>query len=147
MFLPSVFSRSVRSKDNPNPLLNVTLRISDTEISSFQYAPRSTLANKAFANWERKSQHILAEIVKYEVYVESLKMATSLRLKKRGEKALEKALVDSSPREDAGESSRRWRGSPEAKQKPEDDGPTTPGATVHRSSRSSSQHRREMAET
>ena len=48
---------------------------------------------KATSNWERKSQHLLTEIVKYDSYVESLRSAMSLRLKKRGEKALEKALV------------------------------------------------------
>jgi PH/SEC7 domain-containing protein len=35
--------------------------------------------------------------VKYESYIESLQAAMSLRLKRRGEKALEKALVVSSP--------------------------------------------------
>lgn len=41
---------------------------------------------KAQTNWEKKSRFLLAEIVKYDSYVESLKAAMSLRLKKRGEK-------------------------------------------------------------
>lgn len=51
-----------------------------------QYQPRSSNANKALSNWEKKSQYLLTEIVKYESYVESLQHAMKLRLKKRGEK-------------------------------------------------------------
>jgi len=61
------------------------------------YQPRSSNLTKAQSNWEKKSQYLLTEIVKYETYVESLKSATSLRLKKRGEKALEKALGSAAP--------------------------------------------------
>lgn len=53
--------------------------------------------SKAQTNWEKRSKYLLTEIVKYETYVESLKTAMSLRLKKRGEKALEKALITASP--------------------------------------------------
>jgi hypothetical protein len=49
------------------------------------------------ANWERKSQHLLTEIVKYDSYLESLRHAMSLRLKKRGERVLERTLIVSSP--------------------------------------------------
>jgi hypothetical protein len=38
------------------------------------------------ANWEEKSQYLLREIVKYELYIDSLQAAMTLRLKKRGEK-------------------------------------------------------------
>jgi hypothetical protein len=58
-----------------------------------QYSARSANATKALSNWEQKSQHLLAEIIKYESYVESLRLAMNLRLKKRGEKVLEKALI------------------------------------------------------
>lgn len=71
----------------------------------------------------------------------------SLRLKKRGEKALEKALVASSPREENREASRHWKGTPEAKSISEEETPTASGVSDKRSSRSSSQHRRETAET
>jgi PH and SEC7 domain-containing protein len=40
---------------------------------------------KARDNWEKKSQWLLTEIVKYESYIGSLQAAMSLRLKKRGE--------------------------------------------------------------
>ncbi|KAI6121579.1 hypothetical protein F5141DRAFT_1186775 [Pisolithus sp. B1] len=61
------------------------------------YPPRSTNSVKAQSNWEKKSQYLLTEIVKYESYIESLKDAMTLRLSKRGEKALERALVHASP--------------------------------------------------
>ncbi|GAB1525710.1 hypothetical protein RhiTH_008873 [Rhizoctonia solani] len=64
------------------------------------YIPRSTNAVKASSNWERKSQYLLSEIVKYDSYVDSLRSAMSQRLKRRGEKALERALVVSRPDED-----------------------------------------------
>lgn len=41
---------------------------------------------KAQSNWEKKSQYLLTEIVKYDSYIDSLQAAMSLRLKKRGEK-------------------------------------------------------------
>lgn len=56
------------------------------------YPSRSQSAAKALSNWERKSQYLLAEHVKYESYVDSLQAAMTLRFKKRGEKALEHAL-------------------------------------------------------
>lgn len=51
-----------------------------------QYQPRTPNAIKAQSNWEKKSQWLLTEIVKYESYIDSLQGAMSLRLKKRGEK-------------------------------------------------------------
>jgi hypothetical protein len=41
------------------------------------------------------------EIVKYDSYVDSLRSAMTLRLKKRGEKALGRALIASSPIDEA----------------------------------------------
>ena len=41
---------------------------------------------KAHSNWEKKSQWLLTEIVKYDSYIDSLQGAMALRLKKRGEK-------------------------------------------------------------
>ena len=43
---------------------------------------------KAQSNWEEKSQYLLREIVKYDLYIDSLQAAISLRLKKRGEKGM-----------------------------------------------------------
>ncbi|KAJ7072343.1 hypothetical protein C8F01DRAFT_1103571 [Mycena amicta] len=56
------------------------------EPMSALYQPRSANATKAQTNWEKKSQWLLTEIVKYDSYIDSLQMAMSLRLKKRGEK-------------------------------------------------------------
>ena len=64
------------------------------------------------SNWEKKSQYLLTEIVKYESYIDSLQSAMSLRLKKRGEKALEKALVGSHGADDATGPKARWNGQP-----------------------------------
>jgi PH and SEC7 domain-containing protein len=46
---------------------------------------------KAQSNWEKKSQYLLTEIVKYDSYVDSLQAAMTLRLKKRGEKGMLKS--------------------------------------------------------
>ncbi|KZT72176.1 hypothetical protein DAEQUDRAFT_749597 [Daedalea quercina L-15889] len=79
------------------------------------YQPRSANAAKALSNWEKKSQYLLTEIVKYESYIDSLQAAMSLRLKKRGEKALERALVVASPTDDepADSMKAKWRGQPQ----------------------------------
>ncbi|KAL5523862.1 hypothetical protein ACEPAG_8035 [Sanghuangporus baumii] len=131
------------------------------------YTPRSTNANRAMANWERKSQYLLSEIVKYDSYVDSLKAAMNLRLKKRGEKALEKALDKMNPDDTgtvtSGKQQQRWKGYPDEETIPEgEEPPPTPGLSVqttnkknenqkkkaiNRDSRSSSRHRRESAET
>ncbi|WVQ97714.1 hypothetical protein IAU59_004828 [Kwoniella sp. CBS 9459] len=50
---------------------------------------------KARDNWKAKSHYIHTEIYKYETYVEALRNAISLRVKKQGEKKLEKSLARS----------------------------------------------------
>jgi PH/SEC7 domain-containing protein len=57
------------------------------------YRPASAQAAKADANWQRKSQYLLTESYKYETYVEALQAAMALRLRRQGEKALERALA------------------------------------------------------
>lgn len=91
------------------------------------YIPRSANYNKAQANWERKSQYLLTELVKYKTYAEALRTAMAMRLKKRGEKALERALGAVST------------DSVLAMGKPLPEDPTTPVVGQHR-------HRREVAE-
>jgi hypothetical protein len=39
------------------------------------FTPRSSNATKAMANWERKSEYLLREIVKFRTYVDSLAAA------------------------------------------------------------------------
>jgi hypothetical protein len=43
------------------------------------FSPRSANAAKAMQNWEKKSEYLLREIVRYRTYVESLKMAEKRR--------------------------------------------------------------------
>ncbi|PBK74408.1 hypothetical protein ARMSODRAFT_986341 [Armillaria solidipes] len=99
------------------------------------YQARATNVVKAQSNWEKKSGYLLTEIVKYDLYIDSLQAAMSLRLKKRGEKALERALNG------VGESgSKKWKG-PEGTIQ-EDDEPNTPGPEYF----TSKSHRRETAD-
>jgi hypothetical protein len=43
------------------------------------FTPRGNNANKAMANWERKSAYLLREIVKFRTYVEILQQSESRR--------------------------------------------------------------------
>ncbi|KAK5653504.1 hypothetical protein OQA88_8763 [Cercophora sp. LCS_1] len=43
------------------------------------FTPRGTNATKAMANWERKSEYLLREIVKFRTYVDSLQQAEQRR--------------------------------------------------------------------
>ncbi|KAG1869818.1 hypothetical protein C8R48DRAFT_791069 [Suillus tomentosus] len=106
------------------------------------YTPRSTNGAKAQSNWEKKSQFLLTENVKYDSYVDSLQSAMNLRLKKRGEKALERALVVAVPDDsDPATASGNWRGGYSEETIPEDD--ELPASRIPRMSPF---HRREMAE-
>ena len=94
-------------------------------------------------NWERKSKYLLEEIVKFEHYVDSLRAGMSLRLKKRGEKALERALTASESNNASAKG--RWRGYPEEATIPEsEEPPLTPSINERHHA---SHHRREIAET
>ncbi|KAF7964985.1 hypothetical protein HWV62_1178, partial [Athelia sp. TMB] len=96
---------------------------------STMYLPRSSNAMKSLTNWEKKSQYLLTETVKYDSYIESLRAAMTLRLKKRGEKALERALVVNSPDDDAVNAVAKWKGYPDEDTIVEaEEPPTTPGA-------------------
>lgn len=108
---------------------------------SLQYQPRSSNAQKATTNWEKKSQYLLTEIVKYESYIDSLQAAMSLRLKRRGEKALEKALTPSP--DDTAASKGRWKGQPGQETIEEGEEPP-PSAGLRPSP--ANMHRRELAQ-
>lgn len=65
-----------------------------------QYSPRSNNATKALANWDRKSQHLLTESVKYKTYVDALTAAVRLRALQRGQKEVAKMLEDADADDD-----------------------------------------------
>ena len=46
-----------------------------------QFSPRHPNAAKAMANWERKSQYLLREIVKVRTYIDTLTNAQTLKEK------------------------------------------------------------------
>ncbi|EER42804.1 Sec7 domain-containing protein [Histoplasma capsulatum H143] len=50
---------------------------------SLAFTPRHPNANKALANWERKSSYLLREIVKFRTYIDCLTTAQTLREKIR----------------------------------------------------------------
>ncbi|GAA5975532.1 hypothetical protein JCM11641_004297 [Rhodosporidiobolus odoratus] len=56
------------------------------------YSNRATNGNKALANWERKSQHLLTESVKWTTYIDALTSAIRLRSLQRGKKEVEAML-------------------------------------------------------
>ncbi|GJE94948.1 PH and SEC7 domain-containing protein [Phanerochaete sordida] len=112
------------------------------------YAPRSNNASKALGNWEKRSQWILNQIVKYESYIDSLRAAMNLRLKKRGEKALERALSGGVP-EDApakNHAKGKWKGQPDEETIEESEEPP-PSAKGESTMRSHNSHRRETADS
>ena len=55
------------------------------------FSPRGMNYNKALVNWERKSNHLLQELVRYQCYAESLRNAVKLRAERRNQKLLERA--------------------------------------------------------
>lgn len=93
-------------------------------------------------NWEHKSKYLLEEIVKFEHYVDSLRAGMSLRLKKRGEKALERALSASEGNNVTAKV--RWKGYPDEATIPEgEEPPLTPNLADRQYN---TLHRRETAE-
>ncbi|ORY05543.1 hypothetical protein K493DRAFT_333512 [Basidiobolus meristosporus CBS 931.73] len=40
-----------------------------------RFSPKSSNMHRAFSNWERKSQHLLRELIKYQTYADTLKQA------------------------------------------------------------------------
>lgn len=57
------------------------------------YASNSANRSKALSNWERKSNHLLAELVKWQSYVESLTSAMKSRNDMRDQRQMETALA------------------------------------------------------
>lgn len=59
-----------------------------------QYSSRSANAAKAKSNWEKKANYLLSELVKYQIYVEALKVARAERQKNRDEKRVNRLLEE-----------------------------------------------------
>ncbi|OBZ68281.1 PH and SEC7 domain-containing protein C11E3.11c [Grifola frondosa] len=111
------------------------------------YQPRSSNATRALSNWEKKSQYLLTESVKYDSYIDSLRTAMNLRLKRRGEKALERALIGSTSDDGTVEATgpkSKWKGQPDEETIEEGEEPP-PSAGLRKSPVGT--HRREVAET
>ncbi|CAG8465007.1 11089_t:CDS:10 [Cetraspora pellucida] len=51
------------------------------------FSPRSSNHTKAFSNWEKKSQWLLYEIIKYTTYIECIENSIVIREKRRKERA------------------------------------------------------------
>nr|XP_019047599.1 hypothetical protein I302_04215 [Kwoniella bestiolae CBS 10118]OCF26529.1 hypothetical protein I302_04215 [Kwoniella bestiolae CBS 10118] len=106
------------------------------------YTPHSKNHAKARENWKAKSHYIHTEIFKYETYVEALRNAISLRVKKQGEKKLEKSLArsmtslhrqDSQEQEGEGElGMRNANRDGDEGDEDEDEGYGTPNGTIRR---------------
>ena len=60
-----------------------------------QYITGSKNGWKAKQNWVAKSKYIHSEVYKYETYVEALRNAIAMRVKKQGERKLERSLARS----------------------------------------------------
>lgn len=64
-----------------------------------QFSSRSLNQAKSAANWERKSQHLLSELVKYQTYIDQLERAMRLRALRRGQKEVDEMLAAADDRE------------------------------------------------
>jgi peptidoglycan hydrolase CwlO-like protein len=65
----------------------------DQQLIEVQFSPRHPNAAKAMANWERKSQYLLREIVKFRTYIDTLTTAQTQKQKIYSEReAREKEL-------------------------------------------------------
>lgn len=60
-----------------------------------QFSPGSKNLSKAKENWKARSLYLHNEVIKYDTYIDSLRSAISLRLKKAGERKLERSLARS----------------------------------------------------
>lgn len=49
--------------------------------TEYQFSPRHPNAARAMANWERKSQYLLREIVKFRTYIDTLTTAQTQKQK------------------------------------------------------------------
>jgi len=72
-----------------------------------QYSPRHANSNKALANWQRKSDHLLREIVKFRTYIDSLSAAQQAKERFYAKRAEVEAAKDALSTVDPGRGRRR----------------------------------------
>lgn len=79
---------------------------SHRETNNMQFSPRHPNAARAMANWERKSQYLLREIVKFRTYIDTLTAAQVQKQKiyaeREAQEQLEAGAVDAEGVEDDG---------------------------------------------
>ena len=66
-----------------------------------QFTPRHPNAQKAMANWEKKSSYLLREIVKFRTYIDSLQGAQAAKQRIYTERAAENAVAKDSEYDEA----------------------------------------------
>lgn len=70
-------------------------QVSLAAVKLIKFSAGSKNLMKARDNWKARSLYLHTEVVKYNTYIDSLQSAISLRLKKSGERKLEKSLARS----------------------------------------------------
>lgn len=56
-----------------------------------QFTPRHLNAQRAMANWEKKSSYLLREIVKFRTYIDCLQAAETMKQRIYSEREMERA--------------------------------------------------------
>jgi hypothetical protein len=74
-----------------SPSLPIPAPVSLTPTNVTQFTPRHLNAQKAMANWEKKSSYLLREIVKFRTYIDCLQAAEVGKQKIYAERAARKA--------------------------------------------------------
>jgi hypothetical protein len=72
-----------------------------------QFTPRHPNAQKAMANWEKKSSYLLREIVKFRTYIDCLQAAEAGKKRIYSERAPRKAELEAGENEDDGDDTLR----------------------------------------
>ena len=72
-----------------------------------QFTPRHPNAQKAMANWEKKSSYLLREIVKFRTYIDCLQAAEVGKQRIYAERAARKAELEAGDNEDDGDDTLR----------------------------------------
>jgi hypothetical protein len=90
-------------------LLAVSLCSVHTMIAAYitQFTPRHPNAQKAMANWEKKSSYLLREIVKFRTYIDCLQAAEAGKQRIYAERAARKAEFENEANDEDGDNTLR----------------------------------------